>query len=124
MTSKILNNVISSRSEGDIAKLFWMCLFCPSIFLAKSLSSAVQHFVASTKSWGVVFGCVVFVGFFFFCSFPFAFQFIIFFLYCMVGVGFGLFCLHVHYKSLINKLCRPVNQSKYLGSEFLFGRGL
>lgn len=81
MTSKILNNVISSRSEGDIAKLFWTCLFCPSIFLAKFFSSAVQHFFASTESWGAGFG---------FVFFSFAFQFffnitwVVLFLFCFV----------------------------------------
>lgn len=63
MTSKIFNNVISSRSEGDIAKLFWTCLFWPSAFLAKFFSSAVQHFFASTASWGVGFGLSFFFSF-------------------------------------------------------------
>lgn len=70
--------------------------FCPSIFLAKFLSSAVQYSFVSIESWGVVdlvqfagvgFGlvvdslgfCLFFLcvwGFCLFCfNFPFAFQF-------------------------------------------------
>lgn len=108
MTSKILNNVISSRSEGDIAKLFWICLFCPSIFLANLFSFAVQRSFASTESWGVFI-------------FLFAFQFTFFNIAELVLV---LFCLHVHYKPSIKKLCWAVIQMKHLGSGFLFGRGL
>lgn len=89
MTSKILNNVISSRSEGDIAKLFWMCLFCPSIFLANLFSFAVQCFFASTESWGV---------------FIFLFAFLFFF-FKIAWLVLVLFCLHVNYKSFVNKLC-------------------
>lgn len=108
MTSKILNNVISSRSEGDIAKLFWMCLFCPSIFLANLFSFAVRCSFASTESWGVFI-------------FLFAFQFTFFFK--IAELVLVLFCLHVHYKPSINKLCWAVSQMKHLGSGFLFGRG-
>lgn len=69
------------------------------LFGRSFFSSAVQHFFASTESWGVVSGLcgVVFLlllfvlGFlcvlFFFPSFSFNF----FFWYCIVGVGFDLF---------------------------------
>lgn len=97
MTSKILNNVISSRSEGDIAKLFWTCLFCPSIFLAKVLFLLLFSTSLPAQSPGVLFlVCVVWL--FCCCCFcwdfvcvlppPFAFWF---FWYCMVDVVFGLF---------------------------------
>lgn len=60
MTSEIPNNIISSRSEGDLVKLFWTCLFCPSIFLARVFYSAVQHFFARTENWGGVLFCFFF----------------------------------------------------------------
>lgn len=114
MTSEIPNNIISSRSEGDLVKLFWTCLFCPSIFLARVFYSAIQHFFARTENWGGVLFCFFF-GLFLLHSFLFFFK------YCMGGVGFDLFCLRVPYKYLINKLCRAINQSQYWGSGLLFG---
>jgi len=96
MTSKILNNVISSRSEGDIAKLFWTCLFGPSIFLAKFFSSAVQHFFASTESWAVGFGLVLFLWFFF----PFCIP--IFFLVLNDWYWFGFVYMCITNLSLIS----------------------
>lgn len=101
MTSKVLNNVISSRSKGDIAKLFWTCLLCPSIFLAEVFffcCSALlcQHRVLGCCFWFVWCGffvvVVVCVGFFV-CVlfFPPSFALHFFFWYCIVGVGFDLF---------------------------------
>lgn len=94
----------------------WFAVVCWDFFVL----------VCFLVDWGFV--CVflfvwgVFIWFFFliFLCIPFFF----FICYCMVDVAFGLFCLCVHYKFLINKSCRAVNQNKYLGSGFLFERGL
>lgn len=148
MTSKILNKVLPSRNYGDVSKLFSICLFVqvffqPNFFLLlfstslSALSSGMLLVCCGLLGlfcFGLFFGwlgfCVCFFvcmgGFhlFFFLNFPLYSIFFFFICYCMVDVAFGLFCLCVHYKFLINKSCRAVNQNKYLGSGFLFERGL
>lgn len=145
MTSKILNKVLSSRNYGDISKLFWICLFVqvffwPNFFLLlfyTSLSAlrpgvllvccgllGLFCFGLFLVGWSFVCFFVCVGGFYLFVLIFLCIPFFLFICCCMVDVAFGLFCLCVHYKFLINKSCRAVNQNKYLGSGFLFERGL
>lgn len=95
-TSKILSNVIPSRSSGDISKLFWTYLFVqvffwPNSFLllfSTSLSAlspgVLVWFVGGFFCYGLVVGWLGFCVWFFVCvwvvflvffNFPFAFLF-------------------------------------------------
>lgn len=128
MTSKILNNVISSRSCGDISKLFWTCLFVQVFFWPNSfpllfstslsaLSPGVLLVWCSLLGvclvwWlvGVLFVLFLFVWGVFVCflKFPFAFQFFFFHLllcgwccFWFIYVCITIFSLISHGEQLI-----------------------